>query len=123
MPGAIAAIVTDLIFSTKITSTASAVGSAVKIVRSLDKLADRLAARIDSLVIIDLDAESIDVLEAIRLCRAAAQPPRTIAYVSHVRAELIEAARSAGVDEVMARSAFVAKLPSLLSAAAQSFGP
>ena len=119
MTQSIAALVTDLIFGTKITSTAKSVGAEVKIVRTLEKLQERLDASRDAAVIIDLNAEGIDVLRAIELCRGAAHRPRTIAFVSHVQAELIDAARQRGADEVMARSAFVARLPSLLTGASQ----
>jgi hypothetical protein len=35
--------------------------------------------------------------------------------VSHVRGDLIDAARAAGIDQVLARSAFVTKLPDLIA--------
>ena len=108
-----AALVTDLIFSTKIASTAQAVGATIKIVRTLEKLQDRLSAG-DSPILVDLNAEGMDAIEAIRRCKAALHQPRTIAYVSHVQADLIEHARQAGADEIMARSAFVNKLASIL---------
>ena len=111
----VAALVTDLIFATKIQSTAREVGAAVKVVRSIEKLQERLNSGADSLVIVDLNAEGIDVIDAIKLCRAAAHRPRTMAYASHVQADLIGAARAAGADEVMARSAFAARLPDLLA--------
>jgi hypothetical protein len=38
----------------------------------------------------------------------------TVGYVSHVQTELIEAARRAGVGEVLARSAFNERLPEIL---------
>ncbi len=68
-----------------------------------------------TLVLIDLNAD-LDVLRAVECSRQSASLPRTIAYVSHVQADLIDAARRAGAHEVMARSAFVAKLPALLEA-------
>jgi len=37
-----------------------------------------------------------------------------VGFVSHVQTETIAAARAAGIDEVMARSAFVARLATLL---------
>jgi hypothetical protein len=39
-----------------------------------------------------------------------------IAYVSHVREDLIAAARAAGADRVLARGAFSKLLPDLLRA-------
>lgn len=107
------ALITDLIFATKVTSTARSMGASIKLVRSADALGEALSTGQDRLVLIDLNAEGVDVLSAIRACSAAPHRPRTICYASHMQAELIEAARQAGADEVMARSAFVAKLPRL----------
>ena len=42
---------------------------------------------------------------------------RTVGYASHVLTEVIDAARQAGVDEVLARSAFTARLPEILASA------
>ncbi len=39
---------------------------------------------------------------------------RTIGFVSHVQSDVIDAARSAGVGEVLARSAFTARLADIL---------
>ena len=49
------AVVSDLIFATKITSTAATLGVAVKVVRSLDQLSTRLSQESDALVMIELD--------------------------------------------------------------------
>jgi hypothetical protein len=38
----------------------------------------------------------------------------TLGFVSHVQAELIDAARQAGVGEVMARSAFTARMADII---------
>ena len=40
---------------------------------------------------------------------------RTLGYVSHVDAGTIASARAAGIDEVLARSAFVEKLADILT--------
>jgi hypothetical protein len=42
---------------------------------------------------------------------------RTLGFVSHVQTELIGAAREAGADEVMARSAFAGQLAEILLSA------
>jgi hypothetical protein len=39
----------------------------------------------------------------------------TLGFVSHVDSEIIAAARAAGIDEVLARSAFVARLGEILT--------
>jgi DNA-binding NtrC family response regulator len=109
------ALVTDLIFATKITSTAQSLGKTVKVVRSLDRLQARLAEGLDSVAIIDLDADGVDVIGAIKTCKSGSNSIRVIAYVSHIRADLITAARTAGADEVIARSAFVQRLSTVLN--------
>jgi hypothetical protein len=44
----------------------------------------------------------------------------TLGFVSHVRADVIAAARAAGVGQVLARSAFVDQLGSILAPAPSS---
>lgn len=111
------ALVSDLIFSTKITSTAASLGVPVKVLRSVDALTQRLGESGDTLVLVDFDSDDIDPIEAITTCRQSANPPRIVAFGSHVRGDLIEACRRAGADEVLPRSAFVRRLPELLRAA------
>ena len=68
------------------------------------------------LVILDLNSLRIgplDVVAALKADPALAATP-TVGFVSHVQADLIAQARQAGVDRVMARSAFVVELPELL---------
>ena len=116
------AYVTDLLFSTKITSTGQALGVPVGVARSVDALAAKLgevAEGDSSLVIVDLNASG-DPLEAIRRMKSLPAPPRVIAYVSHVQADLAAAARTAGADEVMPRSAFSMNLPAILKGATAS---
>ena len=113
-PAAVVAVVTDLFFMTKISSTAGALGVPVEVVRTLDELSERLTDRRGALVLIDLEADGVVAAEAIRLCKQAAHRRRIVAFGPHVRTDLITAAREAGADEVLARSAFVARLPALL---------
>jgi DNA-binding NarL/FixJ family response regulator len=112
------AYVTDLIFATKIASTAKSMGVDVQVVRDLPSTIGAVqAAASPPLVIIDLDASGDDPLEVLRQCGALSPSPRTLAYVSHVRADLIRAARESGAGEVLARSAFTARLPEILEGA------
>ena len=116
MDQTIAALVPDLIFATKIASTARSLGVEVANVRTLDQLTERLASNHDALVLIDLEAPDLDPIHAIELCKQSEHQPRTIAFGSHVRTDLLGAARRAGADEVLARSGFVGRLPSMLQA-------
>lgn len=114
MPKPVIALVTDLIFSTKISSTARAISGELHIVRTGDGFAACLADKPDALVIVDMGAEAVDVIAAIRMTRQYEPPPHTIAYLSHVQTDLATAAQQAGADQVMARSAFSTRLQQLL---------
>jgi DNA-binding NarL/FixJ family response regulator len=114
VPGSVTAIVTDLIFATRIRSAAEALGVGLQVIRTLDALADRLADAGNQLLMVDLNADGLDPLAAIRQAKEAAPSVHVIAFVSHVQVELAAAARKAGADQVMARSAFVTRLPALL---------
>ncbi len=115
MTRAVVALVSDLIFATKIKSTAEAAGVDVQVVATLEALSERLDGRPDALVLIDLDGSGLDPVEAIALCRRRDPPPRTIAFGPHVRSDLFAAAHRAGAGEVLARSAFVKRLPAILT--------
>jgi DNA-binding NarL/FixJ family response regulator len=115
------AVVTDLIFSTKITGTAKALGAEVRVARNLGALKMHLDAQEAEgagggrgLVIVDLNASGVDPIEAVRVAKAHGSGVRVVAFLSHVQADLAAAAREAGADAVMARSAFVEKLPGLV---------
>lgn len=116
MTRSVVALVTDLIFSTRIASTARAVGTPLKVVTSLDALRSELTSGTVSCVLLDLSADGVDPHEAVRAAKDAAVPPKVIAYLPHVRNDQAEAARRAGADEVLPRSAFSTRLPALLRA-------
>lgn len=79
----------------------------VSVVRDADDLAPGAA-----LLLVDLEADgAIDVIER---CRTMVPTPRIVAFGPHVRDDLFAAAREAGADEILARSAFVTRLPALL---------
>lgn len=106
--------VTDLIFATKIRSTAQAVGAVVELVRDRPGLESAVASGPVDQVLLDLNATGLDPASAVAAARAIPGRPRIIAYLSHVQADLAAAARAAGADEILARSAFSERLPSLL---------
>ena len=109
------ALVTDLIFATKIRSTAQAVGASVDFVRNAVDLPAAAAGPV-ARVIIDLNADGLDAPSAIAAARSLPGPPTVICYLSHVQTDLAAAARDAGADEVLPRSLFAARLPEILSA-------
>lgn len=112
------AFVTDLFFVGKIRSTAQAVGATLRVARSVDELRAALAAATPDVVMIDMDVQGADPTDAIRTAKEHADRPHVVAFLSHVRADQAEAARQAGADAVMARSAFSARLPEIVGAAA-----
>jgi CheY-like chemotaxis protein len=111
----IAAVVTDLIFATRISSEARAIGCTVRMIRKLEVLDELLTHAPPKLLIVDLNAVGIDPLAAIALARNCDKPPRICAYLSHVQHELAQQARNLGTDQVLPRSRFVDELPSLLA--------
>ncbi len=105
----IAALVDDLFFSSKISATAKQMGSEIVFCRSAEAVpAD--AGRI----CVDLNANSFDPIMEIRKLKSAHSAP-IVAYLSHVQVDLKRRAEEAGAEEVIARSAFVQRLPQLLS--------
>jgi len=114
----ILAVVDDLLFSSKIRATADRLGRSIVFVRNRAEIVPEIIAKKPSVVIFDLDRPLLDATSAIAEIKAhddLANIP-LIGFVSHVRADVIDAARRAGIDQVMARSAFVTKLPEILGA-------
>lgn len=113
------AIVDDLMFTSKIKTTAALIGVPVTFARSRESALAEMRKSAPSLVILDLNSSRTDPLGTVGAMKghAALAAIPTIGFVSHVQTELIEAARQAGVDEVMARSAFTARLAEILKSA------
>lgn len=105
----IAALVDDLFFSSKISGVAKQAGAQVVFCRTAETVSAD-AGRI----IVDLNATTFDPIAEIRKLRTAHAAP-IVAYVSHVQVDLKRQAEEAGAGEVIARSAFVERLPELLS--------
>ncbi len=107
-------------FVSKLRSTASALGVELSFVRSPEALLERARHSAPALLVLDLNADRLKPLDMVAALRADASlaGTRTVGFVSHVEADRIDAARAAGVDAVLARSAFVAQLPSILAGGA-----
>ncbi len=115
VPSIIVAFLDDLIFATKLSATAAAVGTTVTMVRTLEELGGQLDSAAVELVMVDLLAGGDDPLEAIALARAASPTVRIVAFGPHVEGDLMNGARQRGANTVLARSAFVRKLPEVLA--------
>jgi CheY-like chemotaxis protein len=113
-------LVDDLLFSIKISTAAKALAAPIFFERSPDMALERVREKRPALVIFDLNSAKMRPLEIIAQMKAdpALKAIRTLGYVSHVQTDVIAAARAAGVDEVLARSAFSDRLGQILSGAA-----
>ena len=109
----------DLIFSIKISTAAKQLGADVFFERSPDRLLDRIREKLPSLVIMDLNSAKMNPLDTLRAMKSdpVLSAIRTLGYVSHVDTDTITAARAAGIDQVLARSAFVQRIGEILTAA------
>lgn len=110
------ALVSDLMFSSKITATANSIGASISVVRTLEQLENELTSNPATTVMIDLEATAADPIEAITQCVNTQPRPKIIAFGPHVNVDLLKKAEQAGADEVMPRGAFTANLQQLLSA-------
>jgi len=111
------AAVEDLLFRSKISETAERVGVEATFPRNPEKLLDALRASPPDLLVVDLNSARFKPLELLRAVKSngALRGVRTVGFLSHVQGDLALAAREAGCDRVMARSAFVENLPRVLS--------
>jgi PleD family two-component response regulator len=113
----ILAAVDDLLFSSKIRTTAKQAGVELVFARTPDEIISQARALRPALVIFDLNSAKADPINTVTTLRSDPdlRSLPTMGFVSHVDTELILAAREAGVDEVMARSAFAANLAKILT--------
>lgn len=97
----------DLLFTSRITATARALGLTVKTARSADHLDRFLDAEPPRLVLVDLAVPNLDLDALASRLASLPEPPRLVAYGSHVDTESLRSARAAGCDPVLPRSRFV----------------
>jgi len=101
----------DMIFSSRITGTAQALGLKVNAVKSAKNLMAQAKERTPTCVIVDLSHPDLRLPELIGEVQDVCSPmPRLVAYGSHVDAAALRAAREAGCNIVLPRSAFVEQL-------------
>ena len=112
------AAVEDMFFLAKIEAAAKAAGVDLVEARSAEKVNEHLDALSPDLIILDLNTRAWDPLEVIRRIRGEPKFRSTpvVAFLSHVQVELERAARAAGCEKVIPRSAFSRDLPNILKA-------
>lgn len=110
-------VVDDLIFSIKISTAARRLGADVYFERAAEHVVPRIREMRPSLVVFDLNSRSLAPMSAIAQLKRDPELRgiRTLGYVSHVDTDTIAAARAAGIDQVLARSAFTERLGEILT--------
>ncbi len=121
----IVAVLDDLMFTSKIRAAAAGLGVTVTFARSAEAALAALrapeispgGAPASRLVLLDLNGTATDPLGVVAAIRAidALRTVPIVGFVSHVQTHTIDAARQAGATEVLSRSAFVQRLPELLT--------
>jgi DNA-binding NarL/FixJ family response regulator len=113
----ILAAVDDFLFRSKIRATAKHLNAEIVFAQTPDEILAQARSLKPTLVIIDLNSTKADPVGTIA---ALKQDPalagiRAIGFASHVHTDLIAAARGAGADQVMPRSAFAGNLADILT--------
>ncbi len=111
------AAVEDLLFKSKISETAGVLGIEAGFPRSKERLLETLRESPPDLLVLDLNSARFEPLELLRTAKSDGITQRipTVGFLSHVQRDLAVAAKEAGCDRVMARSAFTRDLPKILA--------
>ena len=109
--------VEDLLFKSKISETSSQLGIEAAFPRSPKKLLDALRESPPDLLVLDLNSARFEPLTLLREVKSdeATRDISTVGFLSHVQKDLAVAAREAGCDRIVARSAFTRDLPKILA--------
>ena len=105
----------DLIFTSKVTGTASALGHRVVVVGNVASALAILQRSAPRVVFVDLAAGDLVGSTSLLQYQEVA-PPGTpfVAFGSHVDTEALASAAKAGCDPVLPRSRFTVELPALI---------
>lgn len=108
----------DMIFAARLREAASAVGTDLLLARKPQDWLQQARDRKPRLLVLDLDTRSLDPVALISETKAdpLLRDIPIIAYVSHVREDIIAEAQHAGADRVMARGAFAKNMQHILGA-------
>ena len=118
----IVCVIDDLFFSVKIKTAAKTLGTEVYFERTPHQVLESIRSKAPRLVIFDLDSGKMRPMDAIAAMKAdpALRDVPTLGFVSHVHDDVIASARAAGIDQVIARSAFVERLGAILGPSSTS---
>ena len=105
----------DLIFTSKVTGTARALGHRVLVAGDVSLASAMIAQWSPRVVFVDLAAGDLAQPAALlALRKQAGEATPFVAFGSHVDVDSLAAARAAGCDPVLPRSRFSAELPDLI---------
>jgi CheY-like chemotaxis protein len=105
----------DLIFTSKVTGTARALGHRVLVAGNASLASAMIEQWHPRVVFVDLAAGDLVAGPALMAYQKLAGPETPfVAFGSHVETEALAAARAAGCDPVLPRSRFSAELPDLI---------
>ncbi len=104
----------DLIFTSKVTGTASALGHRVIVAGNVALVSAMLAKWSPVVVFVDLASGDLVSPDSIARYREIAPSTPFLAFGSHVDTQALAEASAAGCDPVMPRSRFSNELPALI---------
>jgi hypothetical protein len=108
---AVIVAVRDLVFRSKILAAAERLGADVRIAPRGTPLAEAARTSGPGTLVVDLgEAGVVEQIPAAKEAGAA----RVVGFLGHLQADLMEASRKAGVDEVLTRGQFVQRLDDIL---------
>ena len=115
-PKKVVAVLDDLMFTVKINEAAKRLGFQIVFVKTETDVYEQ-AKQHPSLIILDLNCTAVPMLQVAQKLKSdpAYKGISVIAYLSHVQVDLKQEAQNAGLDMVMARSAFSRKAPTVVS--------
>lgn len=106
-PGKVVFLSGDLMFASRVESTAKRSGLTFQLTGALPDASDA------SWVIVDLSMFSHLVDQLPEHCRKICPKATIIAYGAHVKADQLRQARSAGIEQVLTKGQFDQQLPTL----------
>jgi CheY-like chemotaxis protein len=117
MSRTVIAAIDDILFKSKIRTTAEHLGVDVRFARNSDALLANARENKPNLIIVDLHAQKIDPIALATALKAdpELQAIELLGFFSHVQTDLMREATEAGYDRVMPRSAFSKDLASILA--------
>jgi len=115
----VALVCTDLMFTSKVTGVGKELGRRVRVYPNAKSATSAVSPDL-KLALLDLSNPKATSPEDIRAWKAALPEGAVlVAYGSHVDVTALQAARDAGCDVVLPRSAFVQRLPQLLGGSSE----